>query len=683
MAYSKTIYVNDSAPALSADNLNNSENGILLLDRLKFVSPNYAEYGSISTSTGKPTDVDNRIRSGYIKPKNVPYTFTAKSGYTFNLFAYNIETMEMTTSATNQTSYSISNAKRIIRLVVKPDSGNIKPSDFPDCFTNSFEDCDIYGTENDLPIIRNKIEDLSVKPSYISVPVDYAEYGSLATANGKPNDTADRIRSGYIKLSSVPFTITASNGYSFNLFVYDENFEFDHFESSLTTKTISNDSNYYRIVVKPDIPGIMPSDFPNCFTNSFDGCSVYGTLYDINIIRKKTESAFENFSLNEHLTGLDDMMWEYQNWVYPQVVSHEGIRNNLYFTFTNEAGYSGVACYDYATKEVTKTYLKKNTLVDDHNLVAVLMMSNGKLLCAYSGGHNTDNNIFIRIARAKESIESFEDAVVLYSVFETTYSQLFEYNNKIYLFYRTGNKSWAYRISSDFGYTWTSEVRLVNALNQFYCQFTETTTDGVLRMCCYSNPDYDDTNIRMGFLHLDNMTLYDTDNTTIIGTTMIAPSSITIVVPVVSGKSNRLFNAAKTSIVDTKILYCTFTRNSGTDGEYYIYDNGTSVKVADAGYALWIPKYQLGIAWIGTNKVVCARGFEGKDLIEIYDYANGEVILNETVAENPRGELWIRTARPMVDINQKSFVYFKGYYDTASYTNFEADGVIYNMEETE
>jgi hypothetical protein len=190
----------------------------------------------------------------------------------------------------------------------------------------------------------------------------------------------------------------------------------------------------------------------------------------------------------------------------------------------------------------------------------------------------------------------------------------------------------------------------------------------------------------MGFIHLDNMTLYDSDNATELGTSAVARTAVSVVVPITSGRLNRLFNAAKTDIDKTLILYATFTTESNSDGIYYVYDDGDTVQVAACGYALWMPKAQLGIAWIGTEQIAVARGESTTDVIEIYDYSNGTVTLNRTVVSHAttyNGIIYYRTARPMIDNNSKALVYFQGYFNAGSYENFITDGHIYDLETNE
>jgi hypothetical protein len=183
------------------------------------------------------------------------------------------------------------------------------------------------------------------------------------------------------------------------------------------------------------------------------------------------------------------------------------------------------------------------------------------------------------------------------------------------------------------------------------------------------------------------MTVYDTDNSTVIGTTNISRTSLTIIIPApTNGKVNRLYNAAKTAIGKTMVLYCEFT-NSGTssDGVYYIYDDGATVEVAQAGMGLWIPKTQLGVAWIGTSQIAVARDSDGYDMLEIYNY-NGTVTFDHLVTKHLRssnGTNYYRTARPMIDNNNKAMVYFQGYFNPDTYTDFTTDVHIYDLANEE
>lgn len=210
-------------------------------------------------------------------------------------------------------------------------------------------------------------------------------------------------------------------------------------------------------------------------------------------------------ALNINREGASDMIWSW--WSYPQVISYNNLQDNVYWGFTTSEGYSGVAEYNNVSHKTTKTLLKKISEVDDHNGVAVTVMNDGRIMCVYSGGHNDDNEIHVRISNEQENIHRFDTDVVLRSSGKTCYSQIIEYENKYYIFYRVSNKSWAYRYSPN-GTKWSAEKIIITAKMQYYCKFMPTTTNGVIRICMTSNPDAEDANIRMGFMNLDTNEIY-------------------------------------------------------------------------------------------------------------------------------------------------------------------------------
>ena len=383
-------------------------------------------------------------------------------------------------------------------------------------------------------------------------------------------------------------------------------------------------------------------------------------------------------ALNHNMVGPYDMCWEYHNWTHPEVVSINGIRNRLYFDFVTSYGMSGIAAYDFDTKLITKTILKNNVTPDDHNTIAILPLSDNRLLCAYSEGHGGVNRLYVRKSLTPENIDRFDGARRLTSSGNTTYSQLLEYNGRIFLFYRVAAVSWGYRYSDDEGETWSEETILVTDAEQMYTQITETTTPGVVRLLLYRNAAFSDTSIHMGFLHLDSLTVYNADNSTILGESEIDLDSFTTMVSNPSGgKHNRMFMAAVTATTRALFLYNVFTSTSGAnDGAYYVYDNGTSVKICDSGAPHWQPTRTGGADWIGTEQIVIGRENNGIDYIELYNYSNGVVELDKEITHKPTTGS-IRTILPKVDINGKAIVYVHGYY--TAYTDFNTDSRVYEL----
>jgi len=383
-------------------------------------------------------------------------------------------------------------------------------------------------------------------------------------------------------------------------------------------------------------------------------------------------------ALNINREGASDMIWSW--WSYPQVISYNNLQDNVYWGFTTSEGYSGVAEYNNVSHKTTKTLLKKVSEVDDHNGVAVTVMNDGRIMCVYSGGHNDDNEIHVRISNEQENIHRFDTDVVLRSSGKTCYSQIIEYQNKYYIFYRVSNKSWAYRYSSN-GTKWSAEKIIITAKMQYYCKFMPTTTNGVIRICMTSNPDAEDANIRMGFMNLDTNEIYNSDNKTLLGKVNIPSNQFDIIVSKPLGQSQRLLDVAVTEPEKPMILYATFKYDFATKNSVYnLYDTDKSLEICNGGNPLWNPKYQLGASFIGDSRIVLGREENGFDRIEIYNYDKEKIQLDKEIYFELIGNTFIRNARPIVDINQKVFLWHRGFYNPNVYTDFFTKAKIYDLQ---
>lgn len=383
-------------------------------------------------------------------------------------------------------------------------------------------------------------------------------------------------------------------------------------------------------------------------------------------------------ALNINREGASDMIWSW--WSYPQVISYNNLQDNVYWGFTTSEGYSGVAEYNNVSHKTTKTLLKKVSEVDDHNGVAVTVMNDGRIMCVYSGGHNDDNEIHARISNEQENIHRFDTDVVLRSSGKTCYSQIIKYQNKYYIFYRVSNKSWAYRYSSN-GTKWSAEKIIITAKMQYYCKFMPTTTNGVIRICMTSNPAAEDANIRMGFMNLDTNEIYNSDNKTLLGKANIPSNQFDIIVSKPLGQSQRLLDIAVTEPEKPMILYATFKYDFATKNSVYnLYDTDKSLDICNGGNPLWNPKYQLGASFIGDNRIVLGREENGFDRIEIYNYDKEKIQLDKEIYFELIGNTFIRNARPIVDINQKVFLWHRGFYNPNVYTDFFTKAKIYDLQ---
>ena len=379
-------------------------------------------------------------------------------------------------------------------------------------------------------------------------------------------------------------------------------------------------------------------------------------------------------SLNIAGEGMEDMIWSW--WYYPQVISQG---SNVFWGYATKDGYCGVAKYDTATGKIVNTSLKKAS-ADDHNGLALTLLEDKRIMCVYAGGHNTDNEIHIRISDAPMDIASFGKDIVLESSGKTCYSQIVYAQGKYYLFYRVNNNSWAYRYSAD-GLEWSDETILVKASMQYYCKVVKTTENNMLRIVMYSNPAATAPEIRMGFMDVEDNNIYGADGKTRLEIQGNAYDSFDVIQNVDKGKTQRLFDVAVTDIDKPKFLFATFTSKSLiNDSVYRLYDAGKVYDICAGGKPLWDPKYQLGAAFVDENTIVAGRNYLGTDYIELYKYNGKDISLVKTL-DFQSGTALKRNARPIVDVNGKAILWHNGYYNLYSYSDFDTDARLYLIED--
>lgn len=381
--------------------------------------------------------------------------------------------------------------------------------------------------------------------------------------------------------------------------------------------------------------------------------------------------------MNINGEGMDDMIWSW--WYYPQVVSTE---DAVFWGYSTKEGYSGIAKYDIATGKTTKTHLKRLNTVDDHNGSAVTLLEDGRVVCIYAGGHNNNYELHVRVSGEPYSIESFDTNVVLESAGKTCYTQIIQYNGRIYIFYRINNNVWLYRSSEDC-VNWTEETFLVRADRQYYCRFMPTTQDGLVRICMYANPDQYNkkegaVDFRMGFLDLNTGKILNADAETVLGTEDVMYDNFTALLsPKTAGNTLRMFDVAITEPERPMILFTEFKMSaSAMNSVYWLYDDGNLVEICPGGTPILSQKYQGGASFIGTDRIVLARNANNTDYIELYSYADGAVSLEREVWSEALGEAGIRNARPIVDVNGKYFLWHSGYYNLKSNKDFDTQAML-------
>ena len=692
----------------------------------------YAENASYGSDMVYVPGTSNRLLTGFFKPQTAPFTVDANTGYQFRAFTHQLGLQPITVTGWS-TTLTFSQVDRYIQFVVrKSNDADITPDEIEDAFATDLSGipCMIPSmglwnlakdTADTVADVQSSVTGITSNVNAITKRIEgitnasgvYVEQASIASDGTYSHGVPTRILTGLMRFKTTPVTLTLAEGYSIRTASYDMSLNLVTIAGWTTSAvTVTRTDRYIRLLVR--IPGdlpITPDMFDEAVTISTDdfvclipSVSLLNEIGDTNTSIDDTNTALDaykaevalqaQYGMNVNQVGNYDEVWEFGNWMYPSIQSLDKLRDRLFFTFGTHSGRAGIAQYDFDTKELTKTLLKENTAgeVDDHDIMGMRILSTGHIVCIYSGAHNLDKRMYVRYGLTPESIDVFSEVTAIDSAYLTTYCQLFEYAGHLWMFYRGSNTRWLYRysdgITRDGIMRWSQEQVLISYSAQMYCTLKETTEPGTLRICCYTNPSQDDTAIRMCFFHLGNKTLYDVDNTTPIGLSATL-TNITSLIPVPENNMvNRLFEAAITAPSDNKILFCRFTNEPNTsDGTYYVYDNGTILPVASCGTAIWIPKGQSGIVWCGTDKIVLGRGDSGNDKIEIYDYdVSTGATLSKVVASNARqqrGTNWYRTARPIVDDNQRVIAFWEGYYSPSTFNNSYPSARIYDIANDE
>ncbi len=411
--------------------------------------------------------------------------------------------------------------------------------------------------------------------------------------------------------------------------------------------------------------------------------------------------ASDKWNLNTTKTGSKDVMWSW--WNSPLAVTSS---NKLFFGFTTSKGYKGIGEYDPRTKKFSQTYIAKTDEIDDHDTSSVIALQDGRIAAFYSGGHNLDKYIHIRISKRPGNITSFDDEILVQSAGATTYAQAIYSNGLYYLFYRMNTNNWAVRTSSDF-VNWSEErVIIRNNYNgssyQYYVNFKETTNPNVIRMVMTSNPVYPDSNIRMGFINTIDGSILNSDNFSTlgninsIGMTGISSENFNILVKTSDTVTNRLFDVAVTAPSKPIFAYAKFNGTLGSDNsrhnigatsDYYVYRNGNSKKIIGNSYRFW-KKYQGGVSFVTPNRMLVAYGNydnninNGTDYLKMFNYNSSvDTYLPTTTIDTTNFSYsnWSsssvkgyakRIMRPIVDKSGHFGLWIKGLYNIESYGGY-------------
>jgi hypothetical protein len=149
---------------------------------------------------------------------------------------------------------------------------------------------------------------------------------------------------------------------------------------------------------------------------------------------------------------------------------------------------------------------------DEHDTPALALDTSdpNKPVIAFYTGHNNDKLIRYRtvdrnsLALGPLRTLTFGQAV--------TYVQVLQYQNTVMLLTRAGSSSWDYRISADWGQTWSTERVLINGTpyGQVYSLVRATSAPGMYEVVFYGHPVNSSIHdIFFGYVSLATNTLQD------------------------------------------------------------------------------------------------------------------------------------------------------------------------------
>jgi len=381
----------------------------------------------------------------------------------------------------------------------------------------------------------------------------------------------------------------------------------------------------------------------------------------------------EKSLLEMHSYNLEDCISSW--WTFPLAKRYTGLRDKTYLGYTDSQGYSGVASIDNNSGQVIKTRLRKNSSADDHNSVAVDILPDGRIIAAYSGGHIKTNQMFVRISSKAENIEEFDDPVVIEAGKATTYAQIFQKSGMIWLFFRTGREEesgWSYSYSDD-GSVWSEPLEIVSGGMQYYLKISDTTDNDLLRMVMYSNPNAEDTNIRLGFFNTSTREIQRADGT-VLGREQISRDLFPVIISNEQGRNCRLLDVAVTEAARTVVAYAVFS--DAADAEYKVaYFTGQLdvIPIVAAGDAFYTKSVYVGGMVFGRdeNTLYLSRENNGRWFIEEWQTADQRSFVRITTIHT--SDTGMVAIRPVVELDGNRLFWQEGFYNSESYSDFYTD----------
>lgn len=193
-----------------------------------------------------------------------------------------------------------------------------------------------------------------------------------------------------------------------------------------------------------------------------------------------------------------------------RAVLHEA---KVYFSGVTSDGKNIVSAWDLNDYNTSTTVLTDGLLPpDDHNVGALMIRPDGKILTVYAG-HGIDSLVRYRTSQNPLDITDWEEEKVFKTNGRVTYSNVFRLNESgiTYNFFRGNENNPHYLISKDDGNTWAFGGRLFEYRGRSYLRYASDGQKRIHFITTDGHPRHFNNNIYHGYI--ENEQLFRSDGT--------------------------------------------------------------------------------------------------------------------------------------------------------------------------
>lgn len=187
--------------------------------------------------------------------------------------------------------------------------------------------------------------------------------------------------------------------------------------------------------------------------------------------------------------------------------------DKVIFSGVTASGANTVTAWDLRKNQATASVLSEHTLpADDHNVSALMVRTDGKLLSVYAG-HSIDSLIRYRISASKGDIRSWSEEKTIKTNGRVCYSNVYrlEDTGETFNFYRGNQNNPHFLVSTDEGETWDFGGRLFEDFGRAYLRYASDGKSKIHFITTEEHPRHYNNSIYHGYYEGGN--LYRSDGT--------------------------------------------------------------------------------------------------------------------------------------------------------------------------